>query len=128
MILEESTRAVLCLLAGYAAGSPAADPTKVEIEVIEDALMSFEPVGGMRRVPGRGPGRRLMDDSMPRPVRTGGSADGVAIYGGPARESPWLSVRHPKPVLRLLRGPFHGPIDPPSDTSRRIAERIPASP
>src|SRR5262249_6472188 len=36
----ENTRAVLGLLAGYAARSPAADPADVEIEVIEDALMS----------------------------------------------------------------------------------------
>ena len=71
----ENTRGVLCLLAGDAAGSPAADPTDVEIEVIEDALMNTEPVEGLRRVLGRGPGRRLADDCMPRLARTGGPAD-----------------------------------------------------
>jgi hypothetical protein len=78
----ENTRGVLCLLAGGAAGSPAADPTDVEIEVIEDALMNTEPVEGLRRVLGRGPGRRLAADSRPRPVRTGGSANGAASYSG----------------------------------------------
>ena len=71
----ENTRGVLCLLAGDAAGSPAADPTDVEIEVIEDALMNTEPVEGLRRVLGRGPSRRLADDCMPRLARTGGPAD-----------------------------------------------------
>jgi hypothetical protein len=84
----ENTRAVLGLLAGDAAESPAADPTDVEIEVIEDALMSMEPVEGLRQVLGRGPVRRLAAYSMPRPVRTGGSADGAASDSGPARESP----------------------------------------
>jgi hypothetical protein len=79
----ENTRGVLCLLAGGAVGSPAADPTDVEIEVIEDALMNTEPVEGLRRVLGRGPGRRLAADSMPRPVRTGGSANGAASGSGP---------------------------------------------
>jgi hypothetical protein len=83
-----NTRGVLCLLAGDDSGSPAADPTDVEIEVIEDALMSMEPVEGLRRVLGRGPGRRLADDSMPYLVRTGGSADGAASDSGPARGSP----------------------------------------
>ena len=78
----ENTRGVLCLLAGDAAGSPTADPTDVEIEVIEDALMNTEPVEGLRRVLGRGPGRRLAADSRPRPVRTGGSANGAASYSG----------------------------------------------
>jgi hypothetical protein len=82
-LVFENTRAVLCLLAGDAAGSPAVDPTKVDIEVIEDALMSMEPVEGLRRVLGRGPGRRLADDSMPHLVRTGGSADGAASDSGP---------------------------------------------
>ena len=71
----ENTRGVLCLLAGDAAGSPAADPTDVEIEVIEDALMNTEPVEGLRRVLGRGPSRRLADDGMTRLARTGGPAD-----------------------------------------------------
>ena len=79
----ENTRGVLCLLAGDAAGSPVADRTDVEIEVIEDALMNMEPVEGLRRLLWRGPGRRLADDSMPRPVRTGGSADGAASSSGP---------------------------------------------
>ena len=70
-----NTRGVLCLLAGDAAGSPAADRTNVEIEVIEDALMNREAVEGLRRVLGRGPGRRLADDCMPRLARTGGPAD-----------------------------------------------------
>ena len=83
----ENTRGVLCLLAGDAAGSPTADRTDVEIEVIEDALMNLEPVEGLRRVLGRGPGRRLADDSLPRPVRTSGSADGAASDSGPDRES-----------------------------------------
>jgi hypothetical protein len=87
-LVFENTRAVLGLLAGGAAGSPAADPTDVEIEVIEDALMSMEPVEGLRRVLGRGPGRRLADDSMPHLVRTGSSAHGAASDSGPARESP----------------------------------------
>lgn len=82
----ENTRRVLCLLAGDAAGSPAADPKNVEIEVIEDALMSMKPVDGLRRLIRRGPGRRLADDSMPRPVQTGVSAD-RASSSGPARES-----------------------------------------
>ena len=84
----ENTRGVLCLLAGDTAGSPAGDPTNLEIEVIEDALMSMEPVEGLRQVLGRGPVRRLAAYSMPRPVRTGGSADGAASDSGPARESP----------------------------------------
>ena len=71
----ENTRGVLCLLAGDAAGSPAADRTNVEIEVIEDALMNREAVEGLRRVLGRGPSRRLADDYMPRLARTGGPAD-----------------------------------------------------
>jgi hypothetical protein len=79
----ENTRGVLCLLAGGAAGSPAADPTDVEIEVIEDALMNTEPVEGLKRVLGRGPGRRRAADSMPRPVRSAGSANGAASYSGP---------------------------------------------
>jgi hypothetical protein len=79
----ENTRDVLCLVAGDAAGSPTADPTDVEIEVIEDALMDMEPVEGLRRVLGRGPGRRLAADPMPRPDRPGGSADGAASYSGP---------------------------------------------
>ena len=83
----ENTRGVLCLLAGDAAGSPTADPTDVEIEVIEDALMNTEPVEGLRRVLGRGPGRRLADDSMATPIRTGRSAERAASYSGPARES-----------------------------------------
>jgi hypothetical protein len=83
----ENTRGVLCLLAGDAAGSPAAVRTSVEIEVIEDALMNLEPVEGLKRLLRRGPGRRLADDSMPRPARTGGSADGAASSSGPARES-----------------------------------------
>ena len=70
-----NTRGVLGLLAGDAAGSPAADRTNVEIEVIEDALMNREAVEGLRRVLGRGPGRRLADDCMPRLARTGGPAD-----------------------------------------------------
>jgi hypothetical protein len=82
-LVFETTRAVLGLLAGDAAGSPAADPTDVEIEVIEDALMSMAPVEGLKWVLGRGPGRRLADDPMPRPVRTGGSVDGAASYSGP---------------------------------------------
>jgi hypothetical protein len=83
----ENTRAVLRLLAGDAAGSPTADRTDVEIEVIEDALMNLEPVEGLRRVLGRGPGRRLAGDSAPSPVRTSGSADGAASDSGPDRES-----------------------------------------
>jgi hypothetical protein len=79
----ENTRGVLCLLAGDAAGSPAADQTDVEIEVIEDALMHTKPVEGLRQVLGRVPGRRLAAYSMPRPVRTGGSADGAASDSGP---------------------------------------------
>jgi hypothetical protein len=86
-LVFENARAVLCLLAGDAAGSPAADPTDVKIDVIEDALMSMEPVEGLRRVLGRGPGRRLADDSIPRLVRAVGSADGAASDSGPARES-----------------------------------------
>jgi hypothetical protein len=57
------------------AGSPAADRTNVEIEVIEDALMAMEPVEGLNRLLRRGPGRRLADDCMPRLARTGGAAD-----------------------------------------------------
>src|SRR5690349_2168351 len=83
----ENTRGVLYLLAGDAAGSPAADRTNVEIEVIEDALMSLEPIEGLKRLLGRRPGRRLADDSTPRPVRTGGSADGATSDSRPARES-----------------------------------------
>ena len=83
----ETTRSVLGLLAGDATRSPDADRTSVEIEVIEDALMDMEPVEGLRWVLGRGPGRRLADDSMPHLVRTGGSADGAASDSGPARES-----------------------------------------
>ena len=83
----ENTKGVLCLLAGDAAGSPAAARTSVEIEVIEDALMDMEPVEGLRRLLWRGPGRRLAADSMPRPVRTGGSADGADPESRPARES-----------------------------------------
>jgi hypothetical protein len=83
----ENTRGVLCLLAGDTVGSPAAHRTNVEIEVIEDALMNMEPVEGLKRLLGRGPGRRVADGSMPRPVRTGGSADGAASDSGPARES-----------------------------------------
>jgi hypothetical protein len=86
-LVFENTRAVLCLLAGGAGGWPAADPTKVEIEVIEDNLMSMEPVEGLRRVLGRGPGRRLADDSMSCLVRAGRSADGAACDSGPDRES-----------------------------------------
>ena len=71
----ENTRGVLCLLAEDAAGSPVADRTAVEIEVIEDALMNREAVEGLRRVLGRGPSRRLADDCMPRLARTGGPAD-----------------------------------------------------
>jgi hypothetical protein len=78
-----NTRGVLSLLAGDAAGSPTADPTDVEIEVIEDALMKTEPVEGLRWVLGRGPGRRLADDPMPCPVRTGGLLDEAASYSGP---------------------------------------------
>jgi hypothetical protein len=83
----ETTRGVLCLLAGDATRSPAADPTDVEIELIEDALMSMEPVEGLRRVLWRGPSRGLADDCMPRPVRTGASAGRAASYSGPDRES-----------------------------------------
>jgi hypothetical protein len=79
----ENTRGLLRLLAGDVPGSPTADPTDVEIEVIEDALMNTEPVEGLRRVLGRGLCHRLADDSMPRPARTGGSADGAASYTGP---------------------------------------------
>jgi hypothetical protein len=68
----ENTRAVLCLLAGDAGASPAANPAEIEIEVIEDALMKLEPIEGLRRLLWRGPGRRLADDCMPRPARTGG--------------------------------------------------------
>jgi hypothetical protein len=82
-----NTRGVLSLLAGEAVGSPPVDPTDVEIEVIEDVLMSMGPVEGLRRVPWRGPGRRLADDSMPRPVRADGPADGAASDCGPTRES-----------------------------------------
>jgi hypothetical protein len=83
----ENTRDVLCLLAGDAAGAPAADPTDVEIEVIEDALMNMEPVEGLRRVLGRRPGHRLADPPMPHPVRTGGSADRASSDSGPERDS-----------------------------------------
>jgi len=99
----ENTRAVLCLLAGEAAGSLAPDPTDVEIELIEDALMSMEPVEGLRRVLGRGPGRRLADESTPRLVRTGGAADGAASCSGPARESLEGAASHPG------SGPCGGP-------------------
>jgi hypothetical protein len=83
----ENTRGVLCLLAGDATGSPAANRTDIEIEVIEDALMEMEPVEGLKWVLGRGPGRRLADDSIPRLVRTGGSADRAASDSGPAPKS-----------------------------------------
>jgi hypothetical protein len=83
----ENTRAVLRLLAGKSTGSPAADRTHVEIELIEDALMNMKPVEGLKRLLGRGPGRRLADDSRPLPARTGGSEDGAASYSGPARVS-----------------------------------------
>jgi hypothetical protein len=82
-----NTQGVLCLLAGKPTGSPAVDRTSVEIEVIEEALMNMEPVDGLRRVLWRGPGRRLADDSMARPNRTGVSADRVSSSSGPARES-----------------------------------------
>lgn len=83
----ENTRGVLRLLARESTGSPAMDRTNVEIEVIEVALMKMEPVEGLKRLLGRGPGRRFADDSLPRPVRAGGSADGAASDGGPGRES-----------------------------------------
>ena len=82
-----NTRGVLCLLAGKPTGSPALDRTSVEIEVIEEALMNMEPVDGLKRVLWRGPGRRLADDSMAHPVRTGRSAERADSYSGPARES-----------------------------------------
>jgi hypothetical protein len=82
----ENTGGVLCLLAGDAAGSPAADRTNVEIEVIEEALMSMEPIEGLRRVLGRRPGRCLANDPMTRPVRAGGWADGADPESRPARE------------------------------------------
>jgi hypothetical protein len=74
----ENTRAVLCLLAGKSTGSPVADRTNVEIEVIEDALMDMEPVEGLKRVLERGPGHRLWDDSLSRPIRAGWPADRAA--------------------------------------------------
>jgi hypothetical protein len=80
-----NTRGVLCQLAGKPTGSPAVDRASVEIEVIEDALMDMEPVDGLKRVLWRGPGRRLVDDSMARPVRTGMSAEGAAFDSGPDR-------------------------------------------
>jgi hypothetical protein len=83
----ESTGGVLCLLAGDAAGSPAADRTNVEIDVIDEALMSMEPIEGLRRVLGRGPGRCLADDPMTRPVRAGAWADRADPDSRPARES-----------------------------------------
>jgi hypothetical protein len=62
------------------------DRTSVEIEVIEDALMHMEPVDGLKRVLWRGPGRRLVDDSMARPVRAGRSAERAAFDSGPDRK------------------------------------------
>ena len=83
----ENTRHVLCLLAGDAAGTRVADRANVEIEVIEDALMKMEPVEGLKWLLWFGPFPRLADDSMPRPVRNGGSANGAAPSSGPAGES-----------------------------------------
>jgi hypothetical protein len=83
----ESTRSVLCLLAGDTAGSPFADRTNVEIEAIEDAWMNMEPVDGLKRLLRRGPVHRLADDYMPRPFRTGGSAKRAASYSGPDWDS-----------------------------------------
>src|SRR5262245_12724076 len=37
-------------------------------------------------------------------------------------------ICYPGPVLRISGGPSHGLIDPPSDRSPTIAERIPTSP
>jgi hypothetical protein len=83
----ETTKGVLCLLAGDATRSPAADRTNVEIEVIEDAWMNIKPVEGLKRLLWGGPSRHLADDPMPHPVRTGGSAHRAASDSGPDRES-----------------------------------------
>jgi hypothetical protein len=105
----QNTRAVLCLLAGKFNGSPAADRTNVEIEVIEEALMNLEPVEGLRRVLWRGPGRRLADDAMPGLVRTGGSADETASSSAPARDSLSGPHRPPRRVVIPRQCPYEGP-------------------
>jgi hypothetical protein len=98
----EDTRAVLCLLAGKSPGSPATDPTKVEIEMIDDALMNIEPVEGLKQLLGRGPGHA---------PRATSHSDGFGA-AGPLSEGP-----APRPAPRGLHPPDNPQIRFPSGVS-----------